>query len=289
MKIYQDKIIIITGAASGIGRELAERLGAYGARLVLADINQEGLEKVAQQIQAKGGKAEANYLDVRDREAIRELIENQTTQYGRLDYIFNNAGIGMGGETFAMTMEDWQRILDINLLSVIQGTHSAYQIMVRQGHGHIVNTASMLGLIPGPLSTAYATTKHAVYGLSRSLRLEGKAFGVKVTAICPGYVDTNILNATEMFELNQEEAMKIMPYKLFDLKKAVQIILKGVAKNKDVIVFPGHARSAWWLARYFRSFLHQYNVSLLKKLRQQTKIHERIPKEKQVSNEALKK
>jgi NADP-dependent 3-hydroxy acid dehydrogenase YdfG len=269
MDIFKNKIVLITGAASGFGRKISERLASFGAKIIATDINFETLKSVVEQIQQTGGQAEAVFLDVRERESIDRLIRETAQKYGRLDYIFNNAGIAMGGETYAMSIEDWQKIIDINLWSVIQGTMTAYEIMRKQGSGHIINTASMLGLIPGPLSTAYSVTKHGVYGLSRALRSEGKDFGVKVTAICPGFVKTNLLNTSQMFEMTYEDMMKILPYKLMDLDQAVEVILRGVKNNRDLIVFPFHARLSWWLARYFRGILNWGNETIISQYRRQ--------------------
>jgi NAD(P)-dependent dehydrogenase (short-subunit alcohol dehydrogenase family) len=267
MEVFKNKVCFITGAASGFGRGISLKLGSYGAILVLADVNMDGLTAVVNQIKQSGGQAEAHYLNVIERNEIHRLISETYAKYGQLDYVFNNAGIGMGGETYAMEMEDWQKIIDINLWSVIQGTHTAYQIMKNQGFGHIINTASMLGLISGPFSTAYATAKHAVYGLSRSLRSEAKDFGVKVTAICPGFVNTNILKSAQMFEISYEEMMKMLPYKLMELEPAVEVILKGIKNNRDLIVFPAHARVSWWLNRHFRGLANWANELIIRRYR----------------------
>ncbi|MCU0445865.1 MAG: SDR family oxidoreductase [Microscillaceae bacterium] len=276
MEIFRNQVVIVTGAASGFGRRISEKLATYGAKIIAADINFEQLQTVVAQIQKNGGQAEAQFLDVRDRDSIDSFIRQTTQKYGRLDYIFNNAGIAMGGETYAMTIADWQKIIDINLWSVIQGTVTAYEIMRAQGSGHIINTASMLGLIPGPLSTAYSVTKHGVYGLSRALRSEGKDWGVKVTAICPGFVKTNLLNTSQMFEMTYEDMMKILPYKVMDLDKAVDVILKGVKNNRDLIVFPFHARFSWWLSRYFRGLLNWGNETIISRYRQTKKTQSKV-------------
>jgi NAD(P)-dependent dehydrogenase (short-subunit alcohol dehydrogenase family) len=126
---------------------------------------------------------------------VQELVDETVRDYGRLDYMFNNAGIGMGGEVRDMDLEHWRRVLEVNLWGVTCGTSAAYEEMVRQGFGHIVNTASLAGLIPLPMVAAYCATKHAVVGLSASLRAEAAALGIKVSVVCPGFVETGIFRS----------------------------------------------------------------------------------------------
>ena len=187
---FKDKVAIVTGGASGIGRELCRQLGGHGATVIVADINREGAEEAASSIAGSTpGRARGVFLDVTQAEGVRKLIQDTATEFGRLDYMFNNAGIASGGEMRDMDWEHWRRMLDINLMGVIYGARAAYSVMVEQGFGHIVNTASGAGLFPIANSTPYVTTKHGVVGLSRSLRAEGADLGVKVSVVCPAMVD----------------------------------------------------------------------------------------------------
>ena len=167
---FENKIAIVSGAASGIGRALCMEMGRRGAIVVATDINQAGAERVASDIASAGGAAHAAKLDVTRAEDVGKLVKDTADEHGRLDYIFNNAGIAVAGEVYDMNLDHWRRIVDINLWGVIYGTHAAYPIMVKQRFGHIVNVASAAGLVAFPTCTPYATTKHAVVGLSSSLR-----------------------------------------------------------------------------------------------------------------------
>jgi NAD(P)-dependent dehydrogenase (short-subunit alcohol dehydrogenase family) len=269
MDHFQDKVAIVTGGASGIGRALCQELGQRGAVVIVADINSEGAEQVASAIAAEG-RARAVHLDVSQEEAVQKLIDETASEHGRLDYIFNNAGIAISGEVRDLNLEHWRRVLDVNFLGVLYGTTIAYELMVQQGFGHIVNTASLAGLIGYPTNTPYAATKYAVVGLSNSLRLEAAELGVKVSVVCPGYVDTGIYEAGTIVNVSQADKEKLhaeIPFKLMDVNKAAHAILRGVKRNKAIIVFPAHARLLWWLYRLNPSLLTPLGSSIVKGLR----------------------
>ncbi len=193
LRTYGGAVAIITGGASGIGRALGEALARRGAHVVLADRQIELAETVAEGIRAKGGRATAAELDVSDFPAIDRLVRETVESLGRLDYMFNNAGIGISGEVRYYDIKDWERVFDVNIRGVINGVQAAYPVMLRQGYGHIVNTASMAGLFPFPVVISYVTSKYAVVGLSTALRIEAAASGVRVSVLCPGTIRTPIL------------------------------------------------------------------------------------------------
>lgn len=249
MSEFKDKIAIVTGAASGIGQAIGAALGAADAVVVIADVNAEGAQQVATAIQRKGGRAEAAQLDVTSAEAVQRLIDETVARHGRLDLLFNNAGVAAGGEARDLSLADWRRIVDVNLMGVIYGTTAAYAVMVKQGFGHIVNTASLAGLLSAPFMVPYSATKHAVVGLSKSLRAEAADLGVKVTAICPGFIQTNIFEASPWRKVKKDDILQKIPFKIIEAEAAARIILRGVARNKALIVFPGYAKFFWFLSR----------------------------------------
>lgn len=248
------KVAVITGGASGIGRALCEELACAEAVIIAADINIEGAEQVATELNRKGGNARAAALDVTDAEAVKVLIHRTAAEYGRLDYMFNNAGISVGAEVRDMSLEHFRSILDTNLYGVIYGSICAYEIMVKQGFGHIVNTASTAGLIPMPVQVPYSATKFGVVGFSKALRLEAAALGVRVSVVCPGFVRTGIFDAMPFLKVDKQKIYEKIP-KMVEPNRAAQIILKGVRKNKAVIVFPFSARFFTWFYRLHPAFL----------------------------------
>lgn len=246
-----EKVAIVTGGGSGIGEAVSLELARRGARVVVADINGDGAQRVAEAIASSGGQATASRTDVSQEQDIKHLVEETAAAYGRLDYQFNNAGIAIGGDARDLTLDQWRRVLDVDLYGVLHGTLAAYPIMVAQGFGHIVNTSSAAGLLPTPLNAPYCTAKHAVVGLSLSLRFEGADLGVKVSAVCPGWVRTPIFDSPVMVNLPRELAAPPKRVKMIEASHAAQVILDGVARNQALIAFPGYVRSAWRAYRLF--------------------------------------
>lgn len=254
MDIYKGKVAVITGAASGIGKCLGEKLAAYGAHVVLSDINQAGLEKVLKEIAAQGGIVSGEVLDVADYEAFKAHLNGVVASMGRIDYIFNNAGIAIAAEFQDMTLEDWNKVIDINLHGVFHGSILAYKQMVKQGFGHIVNLSSIEGIIPFPTTGSYVATKYAVLGMTQGMWVEGRSLGVKTSAVCPGYIRTNIFDAAKM--VNIDRASITDQYKLMEKmgvspEQCVDVILKGVAKDKSIIPVTTMAHVIWRMARLF--------------------------------------
>ncbi len=248
-------IALITGGGSGIGAAVGALLAEQGDTVILADINTDAVDEVAAQIVASGGHAESATLDVRDMTGFAKLVDRVVADHGRLDVIFNNAGIGVGGPIEDLTEQHWQRIVDVNIMGVVHGIRAAYPHMIAQGEGHIVNTASLAGLVPSPMLAPYAMTKHAVVGLSLSLRAEAALHGVRVSALCPGPTETAILDSRGPSDLAQHEGVGARDLltkaagSIYPVEDLARDLLKGMRANKALIVAPRRARASWWLNR----------------------------------------
>ena len=262
IRIFGRATVIVTGGASGIGRGLAEELANRGSEVVLADRQIELAEEVASKIGASGGSAGAFKVDVTDFRAVEQLVQETVARTGRLDYIFNNAGIGIGGNVSHFGIEDWNQMMDVNLHGVINGVQAAYRIMVAQGFGHIVNTASLAGLTPSPGNVAYATAKHAVVGLSNSLRAESARMGIRVSVLCPGFVRTAILEGggkygKMLIDLSPDQHRQMLKmiekFKPLSPNMFAKRALNSVAKNKAIIIVPAWWKLLWWINRLFPS------------------------------------
>jgi NAD(P)-dependent dehydrogenase (short-subunit alcohol dehydrogenase family) len=259
------RIAIVTGGGSGIGAALGQALVRRGAAVVLADIDEEAVTKQAELLSKDGpGTADSAVVDVRDADAVTQLIRDTDRAHGRLDLLVNNAGIAVGGEPEELLLAHWERTLDVNLRGVIHGCHAAYPIMKEQGGGHIVNVASLAGLMPGTgLIAPYTTTKYAVVGLSLALRAAGADAGVRVSAVCPGWIDTPIIDkrgpedlpappslaAIETRQLLAERRIRLYP-----AHRLAEDVLRGVDRNKAIIIAPGSARIAALIARLAPAF-----------------------------------
>jgi NAD(P)-dependent dehydrogenase (short-subunit alcohol dehydrogenase family) len=256
VSIFANKIVFITGAGSGIGFAIANELGARGSVIIATDRDGSAAEACAAGIIARGGRAESITLDVTDNDAVKRAVNETARTHGCLDYIFNNAGVGFAGEVRDSTVEQWRQVLDVNLNGVIYGVMAAYPLMVKQGSGHIVNTASLSGLVVSPTMAPYSASKHAVVGLSRALRAEGEALGVKVTALCPSFVESKVYENSIRAAMGDTPVRSIVPFPILPIEIAVQGLIAGVERNDDLVVLPFQGRVLWWLMRIAPSLVN---------------------------------
>ena len=264
MSVFAGKVAVVTGGASGIGRALCEELARRGAVVTVADLNAEAAEAVARALTDEGGRGSAAPVDVARAESVEELVRGAVARHGRIDFMFNNAGIGWGGDFKEMAAGEMDRIVAINLNGVLHGALAAYPVMVRQGAGHIVNTAALTGLVPGPGSTAYAATKHGVVGFSHSLRSEARRFGVRVSVVCPAFVNTNFTrNSASILGGRTESHGPPAPSGRLDAPACARAVLDGVARNRAIVVVPLYARLSWWLYRASPAVYHAVSRPLV--------------------------
>lgn len=198
MRELQDKIAVVTGGASGIGLAVARRAAAEGMRLVLADIDEAALKAAADALTGAGADVLGVPTDVSEPSSVDALAERAVSHFGAVHLVHNNAGVGGGGPTWQVSDADWRWILGVNLFGVVNGIRSFVPLLLEQGEGHVVNTASLAGLVSAPLMGPYNASKHAVVTISetlvKDLRMVG-ATGVGVSVLCPGFVRTGIADS----------------------------------------------------------------------------------------------
>jgi NAD(P)-dependent dehydrogenase (short-subunit alcohol dehydrogenase family) len=195
MEQLAEKVAVITGAASGIGRAFAERFAAEQMRLVIADVNEPRLREVEAFLSENGAAVATMRCDTSSEADVEALAQLALERFGAAHLLCNNAGIGGMGDAWIDSMGLWTRVVGVNLYGVVHGIRAFLPIMTEQGEGHIVNTASMAGLLPMPGAAPYNATKHGVVALSEGLFLELEAIGspVGVSVLCPGWVRTNLM------------------------------------------------------------------------------------------------
>src|ERR1700739_3831771 len=247
------KIAFVTGGASGIGAALATKLADGGAEVWIDDRQIGAAQELAQHLNSGGATAHAVELDVRDYPSFERVVGEAVRQSGRIDYLFNNAGIGVGGEVDGYTLDDWNDVFDVNLRGVVHGIQAVYPIMIRQHSGHIVNTASMAGLVTNPGMASYTATKHAVVALSKALRVEAERHGVQVSVLCPGVIRTPILAGGKYgrFDgVSDEQLLKFWePFRPMAPERFAGRALRAVLRGDAIIVVPAWWRALWYIER----------------------------------------
>ena len=245
MKDFKGKVVVITGAGSGIGRATALAFAREGAKLHLTDINAERIEAVGREIQALGAEVKTYVIDSSDRPAMEKFASDVYAASGRVDIRHNNAGIGVAAPFESIPLDLWEKIININLWGYIYGIHYFLPRMIAQGGGgHIVNTASAAGLTAAPLLGAYNTTKFALVGLSETMSMELQKCGIYTSAICPGIINTNIVKdtlfvaTTPKLARRRNQIIDFYRNKGVSPERVARDVLKAVRKRRPLQLSP---------------------------------------------------
>jgi NAD(P)-dependent dehydrogenase (short-subunit alcohol dehydrogenase family) len=256
---FGGQLVLVTGAASGIGRATALAFAASGARVIAVDRDAGGAVRTAEEALRSGAReAWAETADVSDERAMEELARKVAAEYGVVDVLVNNAGIGLAGPFLETTAEDWRQVLDVNLWGVIHGCRLFGRQMAERGQGgHIVNVASAAAYLPTRTLPAYGTSKAAVLMLSQSLRAELAGRGIGVSAVCPGFVNTGITSTARFVGVDaaEEKRRRQRVVRLFGLRnyrpeKVAAAIVRAVARNEPVVAITWEARGGRLLSRF---------------------------------------
>jgi NADP-dependent 3-hydroxy acid dehydrogenase YdfG len=277
MKEFKDKVAVITGAASGIGRAIAKRGAQEGMKLVLADIEEEALTQTEAEIQTLGATVRAVLTDVSRRSDVEALAQAALSVFGSVDLLCNNAGVGAGTSIWESTMNDWKWVLGVNLWGVIHGIRVFVPIMLGQdSESQIVNTASMAGLTAYPGAGIYKVTKHAIVSLSETLYLElgQRETRLKVSVLCPGFVNTRLPDSrrNRPAELDNEPAKKEpSPEEKERLEAARKVFEEGMSPGQVAdCLFKGLREDKFYI------FTHPERKPMVK-LRMEDILYERNP------------
>ena len=250
MKDLRDKAVLITGAASGIGRATAVEFAREGAGpLILTDIDEEGLRETASMVRSLGREAVVLPADVSDFGAVGEMIATALERAGRIDILVNVAGIGIVGPVEVLEMDDWNKVMGVDLFGVLHTVNLVYPHMLERGSGHIVNVSSGAGLVvPTPYNAPYNTSKFAVVGLSESLLYEARAYGIGVTCVCPGLVRTPIYETSRIKGLADEMKHELdrLMVTAEEPEDTARALVAAVKKDRFLVV-----TTFFWKCLYF--------------------------------------
>jgi NAD(P)-dependent dehydrogenase (short-subunit alcohol dehydrogenase family) len=244
-------LALVTGAGSGIGREIAVELARKGSRVIAVDLDADTADKTAVACAEVGPEARALACDVADLDAVRALADRVHDEDGPLDVLVNNAGVGMSARLADMTDADWRWIRGINLDGVVHGCRTFGPAMVERGHGHVVNVSSALGYTMRATEPAYVTTKAAVLALSLCLRADWSASGVGVSAICPGVVNTPIIDGTRFLgaQADTVERTRSAFRRGHPPELVARDVVVAIRKDKGVVPVGWEAKLGWWAHR----------------------------------------
>ncbi len=266
MSYFAGKIVVITGAGSGIGRSTALAFARKGAKLHIADINDAAVEMVADECRSLGAIVFTHLVDVSDPQAVARFAATVFDAEGAVDVLHNNAGIGHAGPTDETTLDDWQRVIGVNLMGVIHGVHFFVPRMLAQGRpSHIANTASLAGLVATPQMAPYCTSKFGVVGLSESLDAELGPRGIHVSAICPGIIDTAIVDNTTMRGKFADSASRIQKFyhtRGTSPDVVAEAVLHAVEHNRIIQPTPRYQVTPAWLLKRLSPRLSQLSARL---------------------------
>ena len=247
MQGFAGKVAVVTGAGSGIGQALAIELGRSGASVAISDVDTEGLAATEDRLKAIGARVKSDRLNVTERESFLLYADSVAEHFGKVNQIYNNAGIAFTGDIEISQFKDMERVMDVDYWGVVNGTKAFLPHLIASGDGHVVNVSSVFGLFSVPGQAAYNAAKFAVRGFTEALRQEMALAGhpVKVSCVHPGGIKTAIArNATAAEGLDAEELAKTFDKKLASTtpEKAAKVILDGVRKNKARILIGNDAK-----------------------------------------------
>lgn len=257
MAYFQDKVAVVTGAGSGLGRAIAVELAHEGATVVGVDIDTAGLARTSAIAEETGRRCQAKCVDVSAWTQMEAMAREVLDEFGHVDVLVNNAGVGVGGELVDVPVEDFEWIVGINLMGEVYGTRLFLPSMIERRSGHVVNVASLSGLVPLPFHLPYTTTKYALTGFSEALWVELKRHGIGVTLVCPGAVKTNIMSHTRTPDVEnpsqkrfKDSFGRVLEDRGMQAERAARKMLASVEKGKFLCLVGVEAYALYYMHRF---------------------------------------
>jgi hypothetical protein len=274
MQGFAGKVAVVTGAGSGIGQALAVELARSGASVAISDVDTEGLAATEEQLKAIGAPVKSDWLDVTEREAFELYADAVKEHFGKVNQIYNNAGIAFAGDIEVSQFKDIEKVMDVDFWGVVNGTKVFLPHLIESGDGHVINISSIFGLFSVPGQAAYNAAKFAVRGFTEALRQEMIAAGhpVKVTTVHPGGIKTNIARAarqdTSVGTLGFDEKAAAADFEknfITTAADAARTIIKAVEKNKRRVLVGPDAYIVDWIVRLFPALYQRIMVFFARK------------------------
>lgn len=257
MRRLQNRVAVVTGAGSGIGRGLAHTFADRGCRLAIQDVNPERIGEVADALKSRGVEVLYEAFDVSDADAMAAFAERVRVEQGGAHIVVNNAGVSLSGDFLDLSLEDWEWIVGINLWGVVHGSRNFLPQLLEQDEGHLVNISSIFGVIAIPSQSAYCATKFAVRGLTETLRIELANTNVGVTSVHPGAINTNIVvDSRHNFGDKEARRTRKILEKGMDPARAAQHIVRAIERNQVRLRI---GKDALWLDRMVRAIPSRYH------------------------------
>ncbi|MEQ8323854.1 MAG: SDR family oxidoreductase [Vicingaceae bacterium] len=254
MESLIDKVVIITGASSGIGRALAYEMAGKKARLSLAARNVEALKKVENEIESHADDVMIHQTDVTDELQCKDLIERTMEHFGRIDVLINNAGISMRATLENMDLEVFRKVVDVNLMGAVYCTKYALPYLLKS-KGSVVGVSSIAGYVGLPARTAYSSSKYALQGFLDALRTENRKTGLHVLVACPGYTESNIRKRALNAEGTSQDESPLKEDKIMPASEVARAITKAIERRKRTLTLTTEGKMAVFFSKFFPSFI----------------------------------
>ncbi len=257
----EQQVIAITGGGSGLGRALALEYARKGWAVALSDLSAERASAVARELADLGMPVLALQGDIRNAADLDILVAEAGKQFGRIDIFVNNAGVAGAGSLMETSLDDWDWMLDINLMGVVRGCKAVAPLMKRQGFGHIINVASLAGIASAPMMASYNVAKAGVISLSESLRADLSGTGVGVSVVCPSFFVSDLAASARTSNAEQKRIVsKLVNKAAFTAEDIASVVADSVAAGRFMILPQKDARSAWWFKRLMPERFHHWVV-----------------------------
>lgn len=255
------QVIAITGGGSGLGRALARLYAKRGWRIAISDLSAERSADLAKELTEAGTEVLAQVCDIRKAEDLQTFVDDTVARYGRVDVFVNNAGVAGSGSLEQTSFDDWEWMIDIDLMGVVRGCKAVVPVLRKQGHGHVVNVASIAGVVAGPMMASYNVAKAGVISLSESLRKDLSGTGVEVSVVCPSFFTSDLHSTARTLNADQQRIVtKMINKATYTADDIAAIVASAIDARRFMVLPQKDAKLMWWFKRIAPERFHHWIV-----------------------------